>query len=982
MGKKLEALFRRSFKASKCCSLLRMIVDRIRLLKNKREIQCAQYKKDICLLLQKGQIGSARSRVELLFKEQNILGAYVLIEGFCYLVMERIVAIEKQKTCPGDLKEAIASLVFAAPRCADLPELQEIRSIFTAKYGPEFITEAVELYPDNAVNKQIIEHLATRSLSADVKLWLMKEIAAENGVEWDFEKAEREMLKPTEDMKRVQKGLAGEDVSPKLPERTERKTPLKNENSFHELQKDSVRETAGQPDSAFLSSFPHRSHGNMHSYEGKVSTRTNDAEASSSEPPFVKTSGTKDAVKVSASHGDVYNRFRMEDKMDYRVEKGKEKTTTSYKNQPKIPNNFASLAQGNEAELVLDRQAKREGSKEITHCQAWNSKYVGDEQDVVPVKASGLEGVLSDGNVYSRLRVEGKMDYKIKKNSENTSKCYENEATDQSNFVSPPQVTKVGRPRGRLTKREGSKHNADTQSKNLENADSEHGEALGLKNSSLAGSITQDIYSRLRIEGKMDYDLRKPRGHASFLCEGVPNALHNFHSPSELTDSECALGRQTKREGSKQKANSHIWNSNDVDPEHNEAFEAASVVSSGKNTQQEDVGISASKMDKVPVYDDDCNYTISTEEFLPFAHGGKLHNKGINSKKSSRSNVHNSTNDYGYEKHVNSKHASNTDYKSVETQYHSEQRNTKASQIPASGTVKSSFETFLRQQTQSFDRFDATIDDGASSLNDFEKLKFKSHRPPTGRRRVQEKGVGASTVRGLSKIPSIDRLSSSEYSEPDSTDDFDYKTPYDDNALQSIVNQDTMEVQDIGRRMNHGNRWKNRIVSESLGTNMKSYPQVQQPLEDSIHESPTLESQNLRMPFDSTQSAPDGAVCQQDRLCHQEDSHRSSMHDRHSTRMNKTSLRKDIVERHKSPQNSPRTRPSRSPPRAAGCMESRVNYDSLFDIRAFIDSPPPERRGRSGEPKVKHPPEKSSTPIVDCTDEELQARFEALKRKK
>lgn len=30
------------------------------------------------------------------------------------------------RECPYDLKEAIASIIFAAPRCADLPELQQV----------------------------------------------------------------------------------------------------------------------------------------------------------------------------------------------------------------------------------------------------------------------------------------------------------------------------------------------------------------------------------------------------------------------------------------------------------------------------------------------------------------------------------------------------------------------------------------------------------------------------------------------------------------------------------------------------------------------------------------------------------------------------------------------------------------------------------------------------------------------------------------
>ncbi|KAK8934944.1 hypothetical protein KSP39_PZI014637 [Platanthera zijinensis] len=39
------------------------------------------------------------------------------------------------RSCPIDLKEAISSVIFASPRCADLPELVDVRKHFTAKYG-------------------------------------------------------------------------------------------------------------------------------------------------------------------------------------------------------------------------------------------------------------------------------------------------------------------------------------------------------------------------------------------------------------------------------------------------------------------------------------------------------------------------------------------------------------------------------------------------------------------------------------------------------------------------------------------------------------------------------------------------------------------------------------------------------------------------------------------------------------------------------
>eukprot|EP01018_Ginkgo_biloba_P028440 Gb_40879 [translate_table: standard] len=210
MGRKLDALMGKTFRSSKCKTLLKLTISRMKILKNKREMQCKQSRKDVAQLLQNGQEASARLRVEHVLREQNIVDAYILIEGYCGAVIERMISIEKQKTCPVDLKESIASLVFAAPRCADLPELQDVRSLFTAKYGKEFITAAIELRPDCGVNRQIIEKLSARLPSAEVKLRLMKEIAAEHGVEWNFEEAQSEVRKPAEDLLDGPKQFFGE----------------------------------------------------------------------------------------------------------------------------------------------------------------------------------------------------------------------------------------------------------------------------------------------------------------------------------------------------------------------------------------------------------------------------------------------------------------------------------------------------------------------------------------------------------------------------------------------------------------------------------------------------------------------------------------------------------------------------------------------------------------------------------------------------
>lgn len=65
------------------------------------------------------------------------------------------------------MREAIASIIFAAPRCSDVPDLLMIRNLFTTKYGKEFVSAAAELRPDSGVNRevnQLLEKLALPEL--------------------------------------------------------------------------------------------------------------------------------------------------------------------------------------------------------------------------------------------------------------------------------------------------------------------------------------------------------------------------------------------------------------------------------------------------------------------------------------------------------------------------------------------------------------------------------------------------------------------------------------------------------------------------------------------------------------------------------------------------------------------------------------------------------------------------------------------------
>ncbi|KAL3527272.1 hypothetical protein ACH5RR_011928 [Cinchona calisaya] len=176
-----------------------MAVARIKLLRNKREVVIRQMRRDIALLLEKKQDATARVRVEHVIREQNIMAANEFIELFCELIVARLQIIAKQRDCPADLKEGISSLIFAGPRCSDIPELLDIREVFEKKYGKDFVSAAIDLRPNAGVNRMLIEKLSVRTPSGEVKLKVMKEIAKEYQVDWDTTESEMELLKPPEE---------------------------------------------------------------------------------------------------------------------------------------------------------------------------------------------------------------------------------------------------------------------------------------------------------------------------------------------------------------------------------------------------------------------------------------------------------------------------------------------------------------------------------------------------------------------------------------------------------------------------------------------------------------------------------------------------------------------------------------------------------------------------------------------------------------
>ncbi|CAK9176240.1 unnamed protein product [Ilex paraguariensis] len=182
MGKKLDALLGRKFKTTKLKATVNLAISRLSVLKNQRQTRCSLARSDVLQLLNLGHHERALLRVEQVIKEQNMVDVFVMVEGYCLVLIERVNLIEHEKVCPDELKEAISSLIYASTRCGEFPELPKIRAIFTSRFGKEFATRAIELRNNCGVNPKMIQKLSTRTPSLENRLKVLNEIASENNI--------------------------------------------------------------------------------------------------------------------------------------------------------------------------------------------------------------------------------------------------------------------------------------------------------------------------------------------------------------------------------------------------------------------------------------------------------------------------------------------------------------------------------------------------------------------------------------------------------------------------------------------------------------------------------------------------------------------------------------------------------------------------------------------------------------------------------
>ncbi|KAI4350865.1 hypothetical protein L6164_005272 [Bauhinia variegata] len=183
----LDGILGRGFGA-KCKSLIKLTKSRIDVIRRKRKATEKFLKKDIADLLADGLEINAYKRAEGLISELTMSSCYDFIEQLCDFVSKHLSVLQKLSGCPEECREAVASLMFAAARFSDLPELRDLRQMFQERYG-----NSLECY----VNQEFSANMNSRSPTLEKKVHLMQDIASEFSIKWDSKAFEKRMSSPS-----------------------------------------------------------------------------------------------------------------------------------------------------------------------------------------------------------------------------------------------------------------------------------------------------------------------------------------------------------------------------------------------------------------------------------------------------------------------------------------------------------------------------------------------------------------------------------------------------------------------------------------------------------------------------------------------------------------------------------------------------------------------------------------------------------------
>ncbi|EJF67126.1 hypothetical protein DICSQDRAFT_176815 [Dichomitus squalens LYAD-421 SS1] len=162
---------------------LRLGVQRLRTLQEKKNAQAKAARRDIAFLLEKGRIETARIKTENIINEDIYVELLELLELYCELLIARFGLLDQNAREPDPgVSEGVCAIIYAAPR-TEVKELHVLRDILMHKYGREFAVAVME-NRDGCVSERVTRKVEVATPPSTLVDAYLAEIAKGYGVPW------------------------------------------------------------------------------------------------------------------------------------------------------------------------------------------------------------------------------------------------------------------------------------------------------------------------------------------------------------------------------------------------------------------------------------------------------------------------------------------------------------------------------------------------------------------------------------------------------------------------------------------------------------------------------------------------------------------------------------------------------------------------------------------------------------------------------
>ncbi|VDM33440.1 unnamed protein product [Hydatigera taeniaeformis] len=177
-------MFAPKFDPNKLKTNLRICSVRLKNLYQKKNELNIRARRELAEYLKAKKIDRARIRVEQIVREDYLLEVLEIIELYCELLITRLGLITSTVECDPGLKEAIATIIWVAPRLSyDCQELEVLKTQFSIKYGREF-AQLCSTNSNHCVNPKVMYKLNVKAPPANLCEAYLVEIARSYDVEF------------------------------------------------------------------------------------------------------------------------------------------------------------------------------------------------------------------------------------------------------------------------------------------------------------------------------------------------------------------------------------------------------------------------------------------------------------------------------------------------------------------------------------------------------------------------------------------------------------------------------------------------------------------------------------------------------------------------------------------------------------------------------------------------------------------------------